>query len=80
MSNENQKNSISRLKKIYLEPGFLISALVLGIAGIAMSWTMDYVDAVFQKEPLPLKKPLSIIEKTEIQGYNRTKENRGNIQ
>ena len=69
MSTEKKKTMFSRLKGIYLEPGFLISVLVLGIASIGMSLAMDFFELELQKEPLPLKKSLSLLNKADLGPY-----------
>ncbi len=69
MSTENEKSIFSRLKGIYLEPCFLISVLVLAITSIGMPLAMDYFELELQKEPLPLKKALSLLNKADLGPY-----------
>ncbi len=42
--------------KVYLKPGFLICAIVLGTAGGGMPYLMKEFNLVMQKEPCPLRK------------------------
>ncbi|MFC1677587.1 hypothetical protein ACFL3G_11065 [Planctomycetota bacterium] len=69
MSIKKKKTTFSRLKGIYLEQGFLISVMVLAVASIGMPLAMDYFEMEFKKEPLPLKKSLSLINKAHLGQY-----------
>jgi hypothetical protein len=56
-------------KRIYLQPAFLICALVLATAGAAMSVAVKQLGIVFEKEPFPLKKPLEDLDKEDLTPY-----------
>jgi hypothetical protein len=47
------------LKEIYFQPAFLISVIILAIAGGGMTIAIDRLGIFLTKEPLALKKPLN---------------------
>jgi hypothetical protein len=53
----------------YLQPAFLICAAVLGLAGAGMSMTERLLGLYLEKEPLPLKKPLSSMDEAKLAPY-----------
>ena len=55
--------------RVYLQPAFLICALVLAAAGAGMSVTMKKLGIVFRKEPLPLKKSLEELDEMDLTPY-----------
>ncbi len=61
----NMKNNI----RPYLEPTFLICVLVLAAAGAGMSVTMKKLGIIFEKEPLPLKKSLELLDECDLTPY-----------
>jgi hypothetical protein len=52
-----------------LQPAFVICVLVLAVAGIGMSITMKNLGIVLKKEPLPLKKSLSLLDEADLSPY-----------
>jgi len=55
--------------KAYLQPAFVICVLVLAIAGGGMSFAMKELGVVFEKEPLPLKKSLQLLDQANLNPY-----------
>lgn len=55
--------------KVYFQPAFVICVLVLAIAGGGMSYAMKKLGVVFEKEPLPLKKSLSLLDTENLNPY-----------
>jgi hypothetical protein len=53
----------------YLQPAFLICAGVLGITVIAMSVAVKLSGIYLKKEPLPLKKPLTKLDSSNLTPY-----------
>jgi hypothetical protein len=56
-------------KAAYLQPAFLICAVVLGLAGAGMSVAKKQLGLYLKKEPLPLKKPLSSMDEARLAPY-----------
>jgi hypothetical protein len=56
-------------KATYLQPAFLICAVVLALAGAGMSVAKKQLGLYLKKEPLPLKKPLSLLEEAKLAPY-----------
>ncbi|UCC97215.1 MAG: hypothetical protein JSW66_15375 [Phycisphaerales bacterium] len=52
--------------RAYWQPAFLICVLVLAAAGAGMSVAMKKLGAVFEKEPLPLKKSLELLDEADL--------------
>ena len=55
--------------KSYLQPAFLICAVVLATAGSSMSIAIKSFGVYLKKEPLPLKKPLLLLDETKLSPY-----------
>ena len=55
--------------KIYLQPAFLICAVVLATAGGSMSIAIKSFGVYLRKEPLPLKKPLQLLDEMKLSPY-----------
>ena len=55
--------------KVYLQPAFLICAAVLAIAGSGMSIAIKSFGIYLKKEPIPLKKPLDLLDEEALTGY-----------
>ncbi|MHC4555900.1 MAG: hypothetical protein ACYTFW_04415 [Planctomycetota bacterium] len=55
--------------RVYLQPAFLICVLVLAAAGAGMSVTMKKLGIIFEKEPLPLKKSLELLDERNLAPY-----------
>jgi len=56
-------------KAAYLQPAFVICAVVLGLAGAGMTVTKKQLGLYLAKEPLPLKKPLSAMDEARLTPY-----------
>lgn len=56
-------------KAAYLQPAFLICAVVLGLAGAGMSVAEKQLGLYLKKEPLPLKRPLDSMDETKLAPY-----------
>jgi len=56
----------------YLQPAFLICATVLAIAASIMSMTIKKFGVILKKEPLPLKKPLDLLDEKALADYKVT--------
>ncbi|HEW78703.1 MAG TPA: hypothetical protein ENH34_01870 [Phycisphaerales bacterium] len=55
--------------QIYLQPAFLICAIVLAIAGSGMSIAIKSFGVYLKKEPLPLKKSLDLLDENGLAAY-----------
>jgi len=55
--------------RVYLQPAFVICVLVLAIAVGGMSFAMKKLGIVFEKEPLPLKKSLALLDRENLNPY-----------
>jgi len=55
--------------RVYLQPAFLICVLVLAGAGFGMSVVMKKLGIIFDKEPLPLKKSLELLDQGNLAPY-----------
>jgi hypothetical protein len=55
--------------RLYLQPAFVICVLVLAAAGAGMSLTMQKLGIIFEKEPLPLKKSLELLDEGNLSPY-----------
>lgn len=60
---------MSNTIKIYLQPAFLICALVLVIANSGMSVAIRHFDVYLKKEPMPLKKTLELLDEKTLEPY-----------
>ena len=56
-------------KAVYRQPAFLICTVVLAAAGAGMSVATKKLGVYLQKEPLPLKKPLSALDEQKLTPY-----------
>lgn len=59
----------NRYIKPYIQPAFLICAVVLAIAGGGMSVVIKSLGIYLEKEYLPLKKSLDLLDETELVSY-----------
>ncbi len=59
----------SKLKTIYLQPAFLICVAVLAVAGGGMSFAIKSFGVYLEKVPLPLKKPLELMDEDKLAPY-----------
>jgi len=55
--------------RVYLQPAFVICVLVLATAVGGMSYATKRLGIVFQKEPLPLKKALTLLDEGNLSPY-----------
>jgi hypothetical protein len=55
--------------RVYLQPAFVICALVLAVSGIGMSVTMKHLGIVLKKDPLPLKRSLEFLDEVDLTPY-----------
>jgi len=55
--------------KSYLEPSFLVCVLVLATAGGGMSFIIEKLGVRLEKEPMPLKKPLALLDESKLGHY-----------
>ena len=55
--------------RVYLQPAFLICVVVLVTAGAGMSITMKKLGIILDKQPLPLKKSLELLDEKELAPY-----------
>jgi hypothetical protein len=62
---QNVKNNV----RSYLQPAFVICVLVLAAAGAGTSITINELGIVFEKEPLPLKKSLDLLDEGDLRPY-----------
>ncbi|MBN2455099.1 MAG: hypothetical protein JXB29_00955 [Sedimentisphaerales bacterium] len=58
-----------RLKNIYLQPAFLICVAVLAISAGGMSAAIKKFGIYLEKVPLPLKKPLELMDQSNLAPY-----------
>ena len=55
--------------RVYVQPAFLICVLVLAAGGAGMSMTMKRLGVVLEKEPLPLRKSLDLLDEADLGPY-----------
>jgi hypothetical protein len=55
--------------RVYAQPAFLMCALVLAAGGAGMSMTMKRLGIILQKEPLPLRKSLELLDEGSLSPY-----------
>lgn len=55
--------------RVYAQPAFLICAFVLAAGAIGMSMTMKKLGIVLEKEPLPLRKSLDLLDEGGLSPY-----------
>jgi len=55
--------------EIYMQPAFLICAVVLAVAGSGMSIAIKSFGVYLKKEPFPLKKPLELLDEKGLAPY-----------
>ena len=55
--------------RVYAQPAFLMCALVLAAGGAGMSMTMKTLGIILQKEPLPLRKSLELLDEGSLSPY-----------
>ena len=55
--------------KSFIEPSFLVCAIILAAAGISKSVVIQKLGIQLIKLPIPLKKPLELLDETELEGY-----------
>ena len=55
--------------RVYFQPAFLICAAVLAISGSAMSVAIKKFNIYLEKEPIPLKKSLDLLNENELIPY-----------
>jgi hypothetical protein len=70
------KDILKIIKANYLQPAFLICAAMLAVTAGAMSAVIKISGAYLRKEPLPLKNPLSTLDKFPIAPYTVTDKQR----
>ena len=62
---QNTQNNI----KMYLQPAFLICAVVLAIAGAGMPFAIDIANVYLKKEPIQLRKSLDLLDENGLSSY-----------
>lgn len=55
--------------KYYTQPAFLICVVVLASAAIGMSFLKNYFGLWLEKEPIPLKKPLDLLDEQRLKPF-----------
>jgi hypothetical protein len=55
--------------RVYLQPAFLICVVVLAVAGAGMSIAMKSLGVILEKELLPLKKSLDLLDDEDLAPY-----------
>ena len=55
--------------RVYAQPAFLICALVLAVGGMGMSMTMKKLGIILEKEQLPLRKSLDLLDEGGLAPY-----------
>ena len=55
--------------RVYAQPAFLICVLVLAAGGAGMSMTMKRLGIILEKEPLPLRKSLELLDEGSLAPY-----------
>ncbi|MDD5459772.1 MAG: hypothetical protein PHF37_10320 [Phycisphaerae bacterium] len=64
-----QNNTMVEIRKNYLQPAFLICAVVLGLAAAGMSYAIKEFDVHLTKIPIALMKSLDLIDETRLFPY-----------
>lgn len=62
--------------RVYLQPAFLICVAVLAIAAAGMSIAIKRFGVYLQKEPLPLKKSLDLLDEKQLAPYKVTEKHK----
>ena len=60
---------MKNILKIYTQPSFLICILVLAVAGASQSYVIKHLGVQLIKLPIPLKKPLDMLEEFDLSPY-----------
>lgn len=72
-NNKSEKESVraagSSFAKHYMQPAFLICAAVLAVAGGGMSVAIKSLGIYLEKEHLPLRKPLDLLDEKDLAPY-----------
>lgn len=68
-SSSNAPDSKQTLRKIYAQPAFLICIVLLAIAGSGMSLAIKNFGVILEKEPLPIKKALELLDENDLSPY-----------
>ncbi len=55
--------------RVYAQPAFLICAFALAAGGAGMSMTMKRLGIILEKEPLPLRKSLELLDEVDLAPY-----------
>jgi len=55
--------------RVYAQPAFLICALVLAAGSLGMSMTMSKLGIILEKDPLPLRKSLELLDEGGLSPY-----------
>ncbi len=66
--------------KVYFQPAFLICAAVLAVAGAGMSAAIERLGLYLQKEPIPLRKSLDLLDENGISPYTVEPQNKLKIE
>ena len=75
LDSSKASQSKKALIKIYAQPAFLICVILLAIAASSMSVAIKSFGVYLEKEPLPLKKPLELLDENDLSPYKvRSKE------
>ena len=75
LDSSKASQSKKALIKIYAQPAFLICVILLAIAASSMSLAIKSFGVYLEKEPLPLKKPLELLDENDLSPYKvRSKE------
>jgi len=61
--------TIQSILKPYMQPAFLLCVAVLAVAGSAMSTVKSYLGVKLIKLPLPLQKPLALLNEDQLTPY-----------
>ncbi len=69
MNETTQNKNITTVLGHYIQPAFLVCALVLAIAGSAMSIAIKSFGVYLEKEPLPLVKSFDLLDENGLANY-----------
>jgi hypothetical protein len=76
MESRLTRSSLSSAAAAYLQPAFLICTLVLVTAAAGMSMAIKSFGVYLKKEPLPIKKPLDLIDEKPLGSYAATRKDK----
>lgn len=67
---------MKNLLRVYLQPAFILCVIVLGTGSLGMSFIESYFRLWLEKEPIPLKKPLDLLDDQRLKPFKVLKKHK----